>query len=223
MSKALWPTGERRPESQTRFAHEELEGRIVRLELPPGEVVSEKMLAASLSIGRTPVREALRELAREGLVVILPQRGIIIAEIEVAKHLRMIELRSALLRFVVTEATRRASAEQRYAFRDLAKRLESADGRDRLAALAIAQHFVEQLLAAARNEFAAAAFQLTNGLNRRFTYASIETPEAWGELLGLCGAIAAAVGDNDADRAYDALGRLQTWKTALAKKALERG
>jgi DNA-binding GntR family transcriptional regulator len=53
-------------------AYCELEEQIVTLHLKPGEVLSESTLSESLRIGRTPIREALQRLAREGLVRILP-------------------------------------------------------------------------------------------------------------------------------------------------------
>ncbi len=62
--------------SLTDQAYRQLEELIVTVQLKPGSVLSELALAAQLGIGRTPIREALHRLAREGLVVILPRRGI---------------------------------------------------------------------------------------------------------------------------------------------------
>ena len=56
-------------------AYRELEELIVTLRLSPGTVLSEQALASRLKIGRTPIREALQRLARDGLVVIMPRRG----------------------------------------------------------------------------------------------------------------------------------------------------
>src|SRR3546814_18185309 len=69
--------------SLTARAYKELEERIVTLQIEPGSVLSETMLAKSLNIGRTPIREALQRLAREGLVVILPRRGLLVSGIHV--------------------------------------------------------------------------------------------------------------------------------------------
>ncbi len=55
---------------------------IVHLELPPGSEVSSTKLSAALSLSRMPVREALSELSRMGLVEILPQRGSYISRID---------------------------------------------------------------------------------------------------------------------------------------------
>src|SRR4051812_9287514 len=70
-----------------------LEEEIVTLRIAPGSVVSEAGLSAQLGLGRTPVREALQRLATEGLVQILPRRGIIVTEIDVAAQLRLLEVR----------------------------------------------------------------------------------------------------------------------------------
>jgi DNA-binding GntR family transcriptional regulator len=59
--------------------HERLRGAILRGELPAGEVTSQATLARDLDAGRTPLREAMRMLQREGLVISEPNRRIRIA------------------------------------------------------------------------------------------------------------------------------------------------
>jgi DNA-binding GntR family transcriptional regulator len=54
-------------ETLTDRAYTEIEELIVTLQLAPGSVLSEQMLSERLGIGRTPIREALQRLAREGL------------------------------------------------------------------------------------------------------------------------------------------------------------
>lgn len=55
---------------------------IINIELVPGSAVSENELSSAMSLSRTPVREALIELSRMGLVEILPQRGSYISKID---------------------------------------------------------------------------------------------------------------------------------------------
>ncbi|MDD9728009.1 GntR family transcriptional regulator, partial [Roseovarius sp. SK2] len=74
-------------------AYEMIETRIVALDLEPGQVLSESQLVEELGIGRTPVREALQRLAAEGLVVVMPRRGVMVSEINIAKQLQLLELR----------------------------------------------------------------------------------------------------------------------------------
>ena len=72
----------KRSENARTYAIRVLLYNIVHLELPPGSAVSGNELSAILSISRTPVREALIELNRIGLVEILPQRGSYISKID---------------------------------------------------------------------------------------------------------------------------------------------
>ncbi|MDO5417826.1 MAG: GntR family transcriptional regulator [Lachnospiraceae bacterium] len=75
---------------------------IINLELPPGTAVSENELSAALTLSRTPVREALIELSKLGLVNILPQRGSYVTRIdyeliEEARFMRLV-LENAVLK-----------------------------------------------------------------------------------------------------------------------------
>ena len=58
----------------------EIARRIVSGELPPGTALDERMLAADFGVSRTPVREALRQLAASGLVQLRPHRKTIITK-----------------------------------------------------------------------------------------------------------------------------------------------
>jgi DNA-binding GntR family transcriptional regulator len=144
---------------------------IVRLELPPGSAVSEAMLSERLDIGRTPIREALQRLARERLVQILPRRGVIVSDINVKSQLRLLELRREVERLVARSAARRATAEERTRFTELARGFEqAARGGDDVSFLRIDREFNELCLRAARNEFAETAMTAMAALSRRFWY-----------------------------------------------------
>lgn len=69
-------------ESACDFATRVILYNIVHLELAPGSEVSSSKLSETLSLSRMPVREALTELSRMGLVDILPQRGSYISKID---------------------------------------------------------------------------------------------------------------------------------------------
>lgn len=68
-------------ESRKEYALRVLRENIINWELKPGSFVSEQKLAEELSLSRLPVREALNELAKSGIVEIYPQRGSKIAPI----------------------------------------------------------------------------------------------------------------------------------------------
>ncbi len=69
-------------ENSRMYAHRVILENIISLELPPGSAVSEKELSLALNLSRTPVREALIEMSRLGLVEIVPQRGSYVTKID---------------------------------------------------------------------------------------------------------------------------------------------
>lgn len=76
---------EKNPNENSRaYALRVLRNNIVNLELEPGAAVSENEISSALNLSRTPVREALIELSKYGLVDIQPQRGSYISKINYA-------------------------------------------------------------------------------------------------------------------------------------------
>ena len=141
------------------------------MQLAPGSAVSEAELSQRLGIGRTPIREALQRLAREHMVTILPRRGIIVAEINIKSQLRLLEVRREVERLVARSAARRATAEERVRFNEIAFAFEeSARGKDEVTFIRIDREYNELSVAAAHNEFAAGAMGLMHSLSRRFWY-----------------------------------------------------
>jgi DNA-binding GntR family transcriptional regulator len=167
--------GAGRPRAGTRSLTEEayarLEELIVTMQLRPGSAVSEASLSELLGIGRTPIREALQRLAREHLVVILPQRGNLISEIDLKQQMRLLETRREIERLIVRCAARRANAVERAEFAQLAASMdEAADRSDSQAFVRDDKRFNDLCVEAARNEFAAGAIGLMHGLSRRFWF-----------------------------------------------------
>jgi DNA-binding GntR family transcriptional regulator len=134
-------------------AYRELEEEITTLRIPPGALVSEALLSERFGVGRTPIREALQRLAREGLVVIMPRRGVVVSDIDVAAQLRLLEVRRELERLMVRGAVRRASKQQRKRFQEIASGMDQAAKRaDALAFMRLDREFNLLLLEAAGNE-----------------------------------------------------------------------
>ena len=157
--------------SLTDRAYVALEEMICTLQLEPGEVLSEGTLSETLGIGRTPVREALQRLAREGLVTVLPRRGVLVSEFNVKKQLRMLEVRRELERLMARSAAVRATGEERARFEAIAVEMhESADAGDDIRFMRLDHEFNVLVSQANRNEFASEAISLMAGLSRRFWF-----------------------------------------------------
>ena len=190
-------------------AYQELEERIVTLRLPPGSIVSELALAKDLKLGRTPVREALQRLAYEGLVVILPRRGILVTELNAKTNLRMLELRREVERLIVRAACVRASESE------VAQLAKISDAMERAAKANDGNEFMRLdhkmnvvIDAAAHNEFATKAMRLMSGLIWRFWFLYYEEVADLPLCAQLHADIARAVSSRESAAAADALDRL---------------
>lgn len=105
-------------ETLTDFAADEIRKRIIVGTLPPGTRLRVDSLAAQLGISRIPLREAFRQLLAEGLVVMYPRRGAVVADIDrddVDDCFRMLELLEvmALERAAATSLQQTAAAMKR--------------------------------------------------------------------------------------------------------------
>jgi len=118
------------PESLGDIAYAGIRQRITSLALPPGSAVNEAALAAELGVGLAPVRSALRRLAWENLVVILPRRGTLVTELDAADLTEMFELRVELEGLSARLAAERADSGRRDSLSALIERTRGplADG-----------------------------------------------------------------------------------------------
>jgi DNA-binding GntR family transcriptional regulator len=160
-----------RAETLTEQAYRALEEQIVTLRLEPGDILSEQMLAATFRIGRTPIREALQRLAREGLVTILPRKGILVSDLNPRTQLLVLEVRRELERLLSRAGAERATAAQRDALARIADGMDrAARTNDDIAFMRLDREMNQLVVEAAHNDYAARSMKLLQGLSRRFWY-----------------------------------------------------
>ena len=104
---------------------------ILRGELKPGERLMEIQLANKLGVSRTPIREEIRKLELEGLVLMIPRKGAEVAQITEKNMQDVLEVRKALEELSVQLACERITPEQveemKMAAEDFRKVLKSGD------------------------------------------------------------------------------------------------
>nr|WP_202432828.1 GntR family transcriptional regulator [Streptomyces sp. SID7815] len=110
MVTAARPPDAGRPSLRDR-AYEVLRRRIIEVELQPGERLVERDLAAELEVSRIPLREALRLLAADGLVVLVPHRGALVAPFTPADVRDLFDVRESLESLAARLAAERADEE----------------------------------------------------------------------------------------------------------------
>ena len=195
--------------SLTEQAYSQIEEAIVTLQIPPGSTISELALSEMTGIGRTPIREAIQRLAREHLIVILPQRGLLVPEIDVKKQLKLLRTRREVERLVCRSAAKSATPEEREGFARLAAGFEkAASANDDVNFVRLDRESNKLCVTATRNEFAEGAMRLMHGLLGRLWYYHYKQAADLPEMASLHGTVAKAIADGDVDGAGRALDKL---------------
>jgi DNA-binding GntR family transcriptional regulator len=103
--------------SLRQHAYDTIKARILDSRFAPGALLSEVRLAEDLRISRTPIREALRELAGKGLVQILPKRGVMVSQPSLQDIVEVYQLREQLECFATRLAALRAGPDDAAGFK----------------------------------------------------------------------------------------------------------
>jgi len=122
-------------------AYTRIKEDIVCCKYPPGSVVNEKELVEMLGISRTPIREALNRLEQEGLVRIIPKRGIFVSEVTLQMTIELYQVREVLEPFIVRLATPLVSAVRLAEFQDAFKQAMAAEAKEEMISLDHRFHF----------------------------------------------------------------------------------
>jgi DNA-binding GntR family transcriptional regulator len=208
----------RRAESLTEQAYRVIEEQIVTLRLKPGDVLSEQFLCVSTKFGRTPIREALQRLSREGLITILPRKGVLVSDINPRNQLLLLEVRRELERLLSRTGAERATPEQRTALQEIARGMDQAAKHNNdIAFMRLDRELNALVIAAAHNDYAARSMKLLQSLSRRFWYMHYREAAD----LPLCARLhanqARAIAKGDADAAERASDKLMYYVESFTR------
>jgi DNA-binding GntR family transcriptional regulator len=179
---------------------------IVSLELEPGAVVNERELMERLGLGRTPIREALRTLARDRLVEVFPRRGIFVSDINVRDLAGLSEVRLALEGDAARLAAERRSRDDRAALEALLAELDDAGGDDRRL-IELDQRIHRQVWASAHSPFLARTLEEYYVLALRIWFLALDRVAELEQAVHEHRELLEAVRDGDARRAEAAMRR----------------
>jgi len=101
-------------------AYQQIRDRLILLDIRPGEPINDVGLAAELGVGRTPVREALKRLETDHLVVSYPRRGTFATVVDVTELGAISDIRQLLEPHAARRAAENASSSQRAELRETA-------------------------------------------------------------------------------------------------------
>jgi DNA-binding GntR family transcriptional regulator len=157
--------------TDTQRAYERIKERIITTQMPPGAVIQETGLMAELGLGRTPIREALKLLEAEKLVVVSSRRGMFVTGVSISDLAEIQEIRSALDPLCVRLAVTRISAAELAEVREVVAAAQApVENQDITALMALDRRFHALLAKAAGNELLEAELEMLYNLSARIWY-----------------------------------------------------
>jgi DNA-binding GntR family transcriptional regulator len=173
-----------------------LKEKIITTRMRPGAVIEEAALVSDLGVGRTPVREALKRLEAERLVVVLPRRGMYVAEVTLAELRELEEVRLPLetlsARLAVQRITPRQLEELERLLAELAGR-PASDDRPSNRSLEMDRRLHELVWRASNNSLLEVECARLFNLSLRMWYLLVDRlepsdlhEEVFGEILAAC-------------------------------------
>jgi DNA-binding GntR family transcriptional regulator len=174
-----------------------------------------------LSIGRTPIREAIQRLSHEHLVEVIPKRGIFIADLNPQKQLRVLETRRELERLICVKAAKRATEAERLQFERIASDFEkSAKEKNDQLFIKVDKELNDLTLTASKNEYAASAMAMLHGMSRRFWFGNFYQVADLPLASRLHADIAKAIAKGDEKKAGVSLDKLLDYIEAFTRKTV---
>jgi DNA-binding GntR family transcriptional regulator len=184
---------------------------IVEHRLKPGQRLIERELVEQIGVSRTTIREVLRQLAAEGLVATIPQRGAVVAIPSAEEAAELYEVRAALESLAARRFVEHASDSQvqalRAAFVEVQGVMAAGDDADTLEMIRAKDRFYDVLLKGSGNR---SIHSILSGLTARVSVlraTSMRRPGRALESLAELEAIVDAVERRDADAAALACAR----------------
>ncbi|WP_245907396.1 GntR family transcriptional regulator [Leucobacter massiliensis] len=114
-------------ETKADRAYRELRSRLIMLEIPPGAAINELALSLELDLGRTPIREALKRLENDHLVVSYSRRGTFATNVDITDLAAISEVRQVLEPLAARHAANSLREEQQAEFEAVISELEGID------------------------------------------------------------------------------------------------
>lgn len=187
---------------------ERLRDMIIEGRLAPGQRINEGQVGAQLGVSRTPLREAIKTLASEGLVEILPAKGAIVRKFSARDLADILEVIKSLEQLGGQIACAQASDATIEAIHKLHKDMLALYARrDRLDYFKLNQAIHSAIVAASGNAVLAEMHTTLQARIKRLRFVGNEGPEKWAGAVAEHEDMIAALLKRDAEALSEAIGR----------------
>lgn len=181
---------------------EHLREAIINGDLRPGERLMEMQLAEEMGVSRTPVREAIRKLELEGLVIMVPRRGAYVSDLSIKDVAETYEIRSALEALAAGLAAERITPDESEELERILVQIgECIAANDLERSIELDEEFHNILYRASRNDRLVQIIYNLREQIHRFRSTSLGTPGRLEAVLSEHTKIAEAISDRNADLA----------------------
>jgi len=157
----------------TKRAYKLIRDQITTLELAPGASINEQKVAEGLEMGLVPVREALKLLAHENLVVITPRHGLYVADVSLPDLEQLSEVRLSLEGLSARLAARRATPDDLMVLEALRQEQAGTPAEDSRRLIDVDHKFHQAIAQAAHNKYVAESLERLFGLSQRLWYLAL--------------------------------------------------
>lgn len=189
-------------------AYEAIKHRIITCAFRPGEYINELQLSALLNIGRTPVHQALDRLMVEGMVEVIPRKGVIVKPVSLNEVLQIIEVRLINEPLGARLAAEHADDADLADMADVLKRAKHWAGLRNVENLMLLDREFHLLIArAARNDVLTELLRNLHERSLRFWFISLNAPTQYQLVQDEHAAILEAIRQRSTDKADSAMRR----------------
>jgi DNA-binding GntR family transcriptional regulator len=187
-------------------AYNEIKLRIITCGYRPGEVLSEAAISDELKIGRTPVHQAIHRLMMDGLITIMPRKGVMVAPAGVDEVMEIIDVRLVTECYCARLAADRADDSELQHLQKIVDASEKVTNqRDVEKMMLFDREFHDTLARATRNTVLADILRSLHERSLRFWFISLRDPDHHRNVLAQHRAIVAALQSRQPDAAENAM------------------
>ena len=202
------PASRRAAASLRDAAYQEIKHRIITCAFRPGEYINELRLSTLLKIGRTPVHQAVDRLMVEGMVKVIPRKGVIVKPVSLNEVLQIIEVRLINEPLGARLAAEQANDSDLSDMADVLKQAKHwASVRNIENLMLLDRQFHLLVARSARNDVLTELLRNLHERSLRFWFISLNTPTQYQLAQDEHAAILEAIGQHEPNNADTAMRR----------------
>ena len=187
-------------------AYNEIKFRIITCRYRPGEVLSEAAISLELKIGRTPIHQAIHHLMMDGLVSIMPRKGVMVRAISIDEAMEIIGVRLVTECYCARLAADRADDTELQQLQNIVESSENVtEKRNVEQMMLLDREFHDTLARAAKNAVLADVLRNLHERSLRFWFISLRDPDHHRNVLEQHRAIVKALQSRQPDAAEAAM------------------